>query len=278
MSITIELPGWLDACRPDDALYADAYEGTPAELRALLKTAIAFSFHRWPCADGVAHTARASARSSFRHEETARPADWALALLGPGFASPARLLASLVPAVIAGVGRILIVSEAPFSPAVCTALELAGLEDSFLLDADQMPGLYEDLRALSPDGRLAVFPGADGSFTAAQRDLLHDAALDGMPRLRDLPSPRLFSLHGEDSKAETRLRWLYPDAELLREPAPGIRAAFIPDHSVPSSAMCADMVCGPGMEACWPGPSPDFYRTCSCSAFLLHEHSLEASS
>ena len=30
MRLNIELPGWLEACRPDDALYADAYESTPA--------------------------------------------------------------------------------------------------------------------------------------------------------------------------------------------------------------------------------------------------------
>ena len=53
---TIEIPGWLEACRPDDDLYADAYEGTPAELRALLKTAIAYAFHRWPLADDEKQT------------------------------------------------------------------------------------------------------------------------------------------------------------------------------------------------------------------------------
>ena len=65
MRMNIELPGWLDACRPDDALYADAYEGTPAELRALLKTAIAFAFHRWPLADDEERTTRRSARSGY---------------------------------------------------------------------------------------------------------------------------------------------------------------------------------------------------------------------
>ena len=33
---------------------------------------------------------------------------------------------------------------------------------------------------------------------------------------------------------------------------------------------------GPGMEACWPGPSPEFYRTRTCSAFLFQNIDSEA--
>lgn len=272
--MNIELPGWLDACRPDDALYADAYEGTPAELRALLKTAIAFAFHRWPPADDEEAASRRSARSGFSHSESSRPAGWAIASLGPGFASPARLLAALVPAVLAGVERMVVVSEAPFSPAVCAALELAGLEDSFLLDGEQMPGLYEDMRTLCPEGRVLAFPGAEGNFTPAQQELLHSAALDGMPRLRDLPSPRILCLHTPGSFHEESLRWLQPDAEFLREPAPDIRAAYVPGEASAPGGL--PFVCGPGMEACWPGPSPEFYRTRTCSAFLFQKNDPEA--
>ena len=274
MRLNIELPAWLENCRPDDTLYADAYEGTPAELRALLKTAIAFAFHRWPLADDEKLTSRTSARAGFRHSESSCPAGWVIASLGPGFASPARLLAALVPAILSGVSRILIVSEAAFSPAVCTALELAGLEDSFLLDKEQMPGFYEDLRALCPDGRVLAFPSADGTFTEAQQELMHSAALDGMPRLRDLPSPRLLCLHDSGSTEEERLHWLYPDAEFLSEAAPDVRAAYVPEDMPGLGGI--PFVCGPGMEACWPGPSPKFYRTCTCSAYLFQNNAPEA--
>jgi len=277
MRPTIELPDWLEARRPDDGLYADAYEGTPAELRALLKTAIAFSFHRWTSMDGEKSVMHSCARSGFCHSESSRPADWVLAVLGSGFASPARLLSSLLPAVIAGTGRILIVSEAPFAPAICTALELAGLEESFVMEGDCLPGLYEDLRSLSTDGRIAFFPDGDGSISSAQKELMHAAALDGMPRLRDLPAPRILSLHDAGSEAEKRLLWLHPDAEIFREAAPGLYAAFVPDAeaSPRNAAPSAPFICGPGMEACWPGPSPEFYRTSSCSAFLFQENDPE---
>ena len=39
MSPTFDIPAWLEACRPDDALYAQAYEACPAQLRALLEKA-----------------------------------------------------------------------------------------------------------------------------------------------------------------------------------------------------------------------------------------------
>lgn len=275
MELCIELPGWLEACRPEDALSAGAYENAAPELRALLKTALAFAFHRWPGQDGVSARSSCSLRSGFRHTDTLRPAAWVLACAGPGYASPARFLACLVPALAAGTGRIAVVSEQAFSPALCTAMELAGLEDSFVLGGDRLADVYEDLRAVSSDGRLLLFPGADGTFSPAQKSLLHGAAADGLPVLRDRPSPRLLSLYASGPDAEAlaaRLRWLHPDAELLTEAAAGVRAAYVPDEKtkVPASP---DMILGPGMEACWPGPAPDFFRSSACSAYLFQETS-----
>lgn len=268
---TIEIPGWLEACRPDDDLYADAYEGTAAELRALLKTAIAFTFHRWGLHDGESRSERVSPRAGFRHCETTSPAPWTLAVLGRGFASPARLLSALVPAVTAGVSRILIVSEGSFTAPVIAALELAGLEDSFVTDAAELARLFDELYGLSPEGRLLVFPDADGQLSHAQSSLLHRAASLAMPRLRDIPAP-ILSLYDEDSESHRRLRWLYPDAPLVRSPMLGTRAAYGPaDAPFPAVPFTA----GPGMEACWPGPAPEFFCNRTCSAYLFEENILE---
>lgn len=281
MEPRIELPEWLESCRPDDAVYAAAYEGTPPEFRALLKTAIAFYFHRWHQQDGESIIEAGSPRTGFRSTEHSFPSAWALAVLGPGFSSPARFLSSLVPAVIAGTGRILIVSETSFSSSVATAMELAGLEDSFILEQERFADLYEDLRASSPHGRLLVFPGPDGALSPAQKDLLHKAAADGLPLMHDRPSPRLLSLYGsgeEDTdlpadEVKARLSWLHPDAELLDAPTPGISAVFTPGtrSSVP---LYGPFTAGPGMEACWPGPGPEFFRTCILSAFFSQEYPL----
>ena len=281
MSPTVELPAWLEAFRPDDGLYADAYENTPAPLRALLKTAIAFAFHRWEGNDAECRVRTCSPRAGFLRKESSRPAAWVLAHVGEGFASPARFLAALVPAVLAGAERIIVISPAPFAPAVATALELSGLEDSFVLDETQTADLYEDLRAASPDGRVVVFPGTEEALRAGQKDLMHKAASDGIPLYRDRPAPSLLSLYEDTdgphpehpSAGETagRLLWLHPDAKLLSAPSPDVDAVFLPDEGV--ALPCpAPLVAGPGMEACWMGPSPEFFRTRTLAAFLIQEN------
>ncbi len=277
MNFISDPPAWLERFRPDDAQYADAYENTPAELRALLKTAIAFAFHRWKPDRGETTEETRSLRAGFVRKESSRPASWVLAMAGEGFASPARLLAALIPAVIAGTPRVFLLSPTPFAPAVATALELAGLEDSFVLADERAADLYEDLRASSTDGRVVAFPGSDGSLSPAQKDMLHRAVLDGVPVHRDAAAPKLLCLYpsqtttplsAEDVKA--RLRWLHPDAVLLDEASMDARAAFAPEGAtLPPSA---PMTFGPGMEACWMSLNPEFFRTRTLSAFLLQEN------
>ena len=278
MSLNCDLPDWLESFRPDDDLYADAYEGTPAPLRALLKTAIAFAFHRYRADAGESRTETKSSRAGFFRMETSRPADWVLAVAAEGFASPARLLGALVPAVVAGAGRIALVSPAPFAPAVATALELSGLEDSFTLDDERTADLYEDLRAASPNGRVIVFPGPE-PLTPGQKDVLHRAAADGVPVFCDHAAPRLLSLYGkidghEDGlspeEMRSRLLWLHPDAVLLDEPAPGMNAVFAPEGVLPPFE--APLLAGPGMEACWQSLDPDFFLTRTLSAHLVQEN------
>ena len=276
MSPNFELPAWLEAFRPDDELYARAYEETPAPLRALLKTAMAFAFHRFGMQDDESESSFSCARAGFSRTEYARPAAWALAVTGADFASPARFLAATVPAVLAGVPRVLVVSASPFAPPVAAALELAGLEDSFLMDAEGLASLYEDLRAFSPEGRVMLFPGPEGC-DAGMKDLLHTAVSDGTAVYRDRGAPRILSLYkGEGgngvpsaAEVEKRLLWMHPDAELLDAPAPGAGAVFTPE---PSAAPCrAPLIAGPGMEGLWTGPSPEFFRTGALCAQLVQE-------
>ena len=278
MSLDFDLPDWLESFRPDDDLYANAYEGTPAGLRALLKTAIAFAFHRWKADADESHMQTKSLRAGFCRAETSRPADWVLAVVSEDFASPARLLAALVPAIIAGTGRIAVVSPAPFAPAVSTALELSGLEDSFVLDDARTADLYEDLRAASSDGRVIVL-GGGAQLSAGQKDLLHRASADGVPEFRDHAAPRLLSLYGKTDgdacglsadEVKKRLLWLHPDAVLLDEPEDGMQAIFAPEGA--ALPFRVPLTAGPGMEACWQSLSPEFFRTRTLSAFLVQEN------
>ncbi len=273
MEQRIETPAWLEPCRPGDDLFANAYENTSPERRALLKTALAFAFHRWPGRDGCTARSFQSFRRGFRHTECRRAADWVLACLGSGYASPARFLAPIASALAAGVGRVIAVSAREYSPALCTALELAGVEDSFVVEENRLPGLYGDLRSASFEGRLLVFPDENGAFSPTQKALWHRATEDGIPLLIDRPFPVLLSLYAPGPTAEAlalRLHWLYPDAELVSQPTVNARIAFAPGEKTLLPGF-RGTVLGPGMEACWPGPSPDFFRSSTCSAFLFTE-------
>ena len=172
-----------------------------------------------------------------------------------------------------------ILSPEAFAPAVVTALELSGLEDSFVLDDEHMLTLYGELHAACPDGRVILFPGRNGRLSPGQKQLLHRSAADGIPVYRDRAAPRLLSLYTEDGQDDdgpspddmkARLLWLHGDAVLLDASASGADAVFLPGHA--ASPCPAPLTAGPGMEGCWPGPSPDFFRTRTLSAFLVQEN------
>lgn len=272
----IDIPAWLDSFRPADELYEKAYEDTPAHLRALLKTAIAFAFHRYGMNDCHETWRIDCPRAGFCRKEDMRPAAWVLAVAEEGFASPARFTAAAIPAVLAGAAHILTASEAPFSPAVITAMELAGLEDSFVLNMGRIELLYDELRNASPDGRILFFPGGKEPHEDMMR-LMHKAAAHGTRFYCDRAAPKILSLYRQEdtpSFAETakQLLWLHPDADILHAPAPGIRAVFSPQPF--ASACAAPLTAGPGMEACWIGPEIEFFRTITLCAGLNQENPL----
>lgn len=263
-----DLPEWLESHRPSDALYAEAYENTPAPFRALLKTSIAFSFHRWSVSPETIRSEAKSRRTGFLHSESIRPVSWVLAFLSRGFASPSRMLSALVPAIIAGAERIIVTSPSSFAPSIITALELSGLEDSFVLSEGNTERLYESLLSLSQEGRLLFFPGPDDKKTLLH-PLLQRAWSDGIAFHADKPSPVILAPGPCAEEIRERLAWLHPDAHIVTAPQQRVDAVFSPAGA---ALPCASaFTAGPGMEACWPGPSPDFFRTHALSAFLFKE-------
>ena len=87
MSLVFDLPDWLESFRPDDDLYANAYEGTPAGLRALLKTAIAFAFHRWKPDGSEAILQTKSARAAVARRAGIDHWRWSCMSVSPGWVS-----------------------------------------------------------------------------------------------------------------------------------------------------------------------------------------------
>lgn len=276
------LPSWLDAVRQPDEKQAAAYEACPSDFRASLKTAIAFTFHLWGESASRFETRLENSHSGFVHTLSCRPAAWTLALLSPGYLSPARFIAAILPAILAGVGKILVASlDAAPSSALCAAVELAGLEDMFIFPSgtDDIPRLIRELHAQHPDGRVLLFPSAaneeSGISIARQtaKELkIHLWRDDPVPRLSLIPPS---GKNGAGEKHEHILRrdivaWAHGDAEILDREEYGIAAHFVQEYAdaFPDS-QAPPLSFGPGLEACWIHPflTPEYFRTRT-----LHAH------
>ncbi len=265
------LPREADARRLDDEMFACAWEEVGAEDRALLKTAIAWHFHRFGRQDGILRREISSPDAGFGMRAVSQPAPWAIGVLDRGFASPARLLAELVPALLAGVPRILVVSEHMPAPALLVALELAGMEDVFLAGHAGIASLPGHCGGMPGPGRLILFCGSGGTDA-----LSGYAGPNGLPIRRVPPCPRILLLPPSGiGPAELRRRaaFCHPDALLLEADADRdafTDAVFGAPRGMPFSGRLRTLY-GEGMEACWTGPGPDFFRNSSTAAFLTPE-------
>lgn len=279
-------PAWLEAMRPDDRLAASAYENTPAPLRALLKSAIAFHFQFWgemptEQTQGVRNPA-----AGFAWQRAERPVPWTLAVMDPAYASPARLLAALLPAVLAGVDMILVVCpDQPPAPVQNVALDLAGLENLYVVPSAgaSAPALTDVVRELAAqgEGRLLLFPTECSRFSPLFQTLCETARGLRVRLWQDMPAPRIALVtddadgkDGEDRAGEAALRdklqWAHGDAVVQRVspgawPAGNGFAACCAARADVFEKVAAGhtpLLLGPGLEACWlhDGVSPLFFR------------------
>ena len=271
------LPGWLEKFRAGDDVFAHAWDSAGAEDRALLKTAIAWHFHRWGLSDASELCERRSPREGFCTRVSTQPVDWVLAILSPGFSSPARLLATLVPALIAGVAHPAVLSVGEPAGSVAAALELAGIEDLFITDVRQAGRLAGELQDRRIAGRLILFPWTGNDSADDDVSELFRSLGKKMRAYSDSPRPSLLITEQPSgiSHAElnARLLWLHPDARILdnRHEAQSPDAVYGVSPCSTGTPLSASMLFGSGMEACWTGPSPDFFRARRCAAFLTME-------
>lgn len=164
-------PEEWDAWRLADAVLEAAYEATPPEERARIKSTLALAqavYREQPAA--VAERV-VPAGSGYGYTRRALPAPWALLLLGPGAPSPVRVAAAIMPAHLAGVPLLAAMwtgsGRAP--DALLAALELAGVEHVFappappsahpLASAAASAGLESALAALNAWSGAATMPG-----------------------------------------------------------------------------------------------------------------------
>lgn len=288
----------LEAFRIDDALLAQAYDAMPPALRARLKTAIAFQYHL--NGEAPAWETRRVHRptAGFCHTVHEKPAAWTVAVIETDFNSPARLLAALMPAVLAGVERIFVVSfGAPPDDALLVALELAGLEDIFVLPpcaVRQQRGV-DPLQLLvtlfdeSPDGRLLLFPATHSRTSPIFADLARIACHLRLPVWQDA-SPRLLVRHtalvpaadmgigGINMTMENFLHWAHGNTFVKTEPSETLEpeAECPPKFARPNSLSspdpedCAkesmDEICL--YDACYTGQADIAAPSASCALTL----------
>lgn len=255
-------PAWLEAARVDDGLAASAYETTPPDFRAALKTGLALAhFHFGECTPCLDDTARHD-RLGFLRVRSRVPAPWTLIVISPAYAAAARLTAACAAALLAGVPRVgaVCLGGDPHAAAL-VSLELSGVEDVFRLDAGRFAALLDGLAALpGPRGRVVV---------------LHDGELASIApaaRKRDIPC------HEEHHPPRLRVEATAPiDRELLAFAHGTAAVDAAPTAAAPVDAVFrataeadpdAALTLCPGCEGFWlhPGLDPNFF-TVSRQAF-----------
>ncbi|MCL1889471.1 MAG: hypothetical protein FWF99_03075 [Desulfovibrionaceae bacterium] len=268
----VGLPEWLEQRELDPG--PGAYEELPALFRAALKSQIAMLDKFWP-----SNPDRLRTRELYQFRAWIRiyPKDWAVFLLAPEYASPAGLIAAVLPAVAAGVEKLLICRVCPpgsVLPApLSAALELLGQEYLYGLPGLEDAGLLEDLAAQNgvETGALALL----GSEWTGGEGWLQRARALGL-WFRSVPG-RVKILHSSGGSASAALdkellRWLHPQAEIIypvedRADSPVVPSA-IPDQGDAGFFGAAGenfpgLITAPGQEAFWVWPefSPrDFFR------------------
>jgi hypothetical protein len=246
-----ELPFWLAQRLVSDSELARAYEDAVPGLRALCKHALAVQhafFDEAP--DWEEHSLLRRAHG-FRMRICNRPVDWTLVVFDAQYASAPRLLAAVMPALLARVPLVLCVcAPGPARPELLCALELAGQEHIYVLDTSQSLDLIRSLAVQSGQGRLVLLHQGELSALRAAADGA------GIPCWEERRAPVLRICGAEPDAALIRLA--HPDAVSAQDAVPDAAYCSWPD----AVHVQAPLVLPPGMEGCWLHPSltPDFFR------------------
>lgn len=267
-------PGWVEDKFVPDAVFGAAYDMQTAEERAYLKTAIARTAAAYGGPDVPATSGVRVMRQGFCLQERVRPADWALIMWDGAYAGPTRVLAAILPAMLAGVPHILAcrvmpqpgtASEAAFSPSILAALELAGQELVAELTPEEALTLVTECSANRERGRVVLLGESDYLVPVGR-----EAARCGVP-LRRLAHPVRIGIDASSVPQEFAeppygvLQPLHPDAHFIPLNGPGeggLCTVLASDEAAFAHMAHTPLVLTPGHEACWVWPDlcMDFFR------------------
>jgi len=247
-----ELPLWLTECLVSDGELAQAYESIAPQVLASCKHTLSVQHAFFGEAPDFEEHSLARLAHGFQARIRSRPADWALVLFDAQYASAPRLLAAVMPALLARVPLVLCASTpGPARPDLLCALEFAGLEHLYALSAAQSMELLHSLVSQPGQGRLALLHQGDLAALRAAADAAE------VPCWEERRAPVLRICGPEPDAALIALA--HPDAVCADTPAPD---ALYCSGTPEAQRTQAPLTLPPGMEGCWLHPSltPDFFR------------------
>ncbi|TIH19878.1 hypothetical protein D0S45_00640 [Marinifilum sp. JC120] len=243
-----EFPLWLQDYQIADDIFGEAYEATLPPQRAWLKKTIAQVYGiNSPEAPGKTWKVN-TWRGGFETEVSTAPLEWTVLLLDEKSVSAVRILAALVPALAAGVKKILAVScgEGDISRSVLAGFELAGQEDVVRLPQEKVEELLASLFSGGVEGAVLDLRGTPDFIP-------HGSCV----RYWRAPEISSISVYKEDDSPDMDvLAFVHPDVELVEEDEDSFDdaetdAAVVPAEIVGDALLNFSIVLAHGQEGCW---------------------------
>ncbi|MFI3272085.1 MAG: hypothetical protein R3Y11_08310 [Pseudomonadota bacterium] len=247
----------------DDDAFATAYDAVDASLRAHLKTNIALHHSMMGMAPSwqSKHTERATA--GFTMTEHCRPISWVTIVLAENFASGPRLVAALMPALLAGITDVQLVrlvdyegGESPWPHVLLAALELAGQEQVASacvqdvvahVQAHAQAHVQDHVQTKPTQGRI-IFLGENATLKS---QLSH--AVARMPNVKfwaEGHAPRLYIDAAANFDMDL-IRWAHPDGVVCNEFTEGLSAVYSDGPASPQVSSKHALTLKKGCEALW---------------------------
>jgi len=261
-------PDWLHGHALGDEAFAAAHDALSALERARIKQTLARMFAALDPGGAILRSVTVGFEPDGLALSHFGPRPYAVVAIGPDLASPSRLLAACLPALLARTPRVAVVRvgrKTSWPTALLAALELCGVESAFSLSAKNAARLFSELYATSPRGLVVDFGPAARMSPLPQFLSVAPSGSIGVWRT----SARSFDLEalafaqaGSQVTVWGRAGGLPKgmqagEGDFADFLAKGYDAVFVPPGKM-EAALCAapgpDLVLGPGMECFWAFP------------------------
>ncbi len=210
---------FLEPYAIEDDARAMAYERASVEQRQMLKTAIAYHALQGESPSTVSCVLEYKAKGFWQRTHCA-PAPTLFILCGEEYVSPARLVASIMPALLAGVGQCIFIHVSngkQTSPSLLVALELLGLEEAYALPSMEQAKEFMQHLATSFEhihNQRLLLLHQDQSLAA----LRHSVQALHIPYFEDKSPPYIFVAPTIEQSMLDNIAFAQPDAVQVAKP------------------------------------------------------------